>query len=93
MISTLTIVIFQGYLVFTRSNSIECDSWGFTVSPLLVIGSIGLLVFALTAKKFVMEQVWTWDIPKLQRVDRYNGVAPLVEADAPQKNKFLRGLL
>lgn len=82
--------------MFTRDNPIwnlDSNSWGYTVAPWLMIGSIGLLVFAWIARNFVLERVWTWSAPRLERVDLFNGVAPLVEADVPPKSKFMRALL
>jgi amino acid permease len=92
----LTVVIFYGYLVFTRNNAIwsyYSDSWGYTVAPWVMIGSICLLVFAWIARNFVMERVWTWSIPRLQKVDLYNGVAPMLGPDVAPKSKLMRGLL
>jgi hypothetical protein len=40
-----------------------------------------------------MERVWTWSTPRLEKVDLYNGMAPMVEPDVAPKSKFMRGLL
>lgn len=70
--------IFQGYLMFARSNAywrISADSWGYTVSPYMLIAAFLLLVLAWLARTRGMLGDWTWQTPQLTEVNLVKGIA------------------
>lgn len=76
----LIIVIFQGYLVFTRNNAywgLQKTSWGFSIAPWVFIGVFVILVSGWYIRTRVKLGRWTWLTRPLDKVDLAEGIAPL----------------
>src|ERR1700726_1237562 len=77
---TLTsVAAFQGYLIYARNDrywTIVSTSWGFTVSPYLLIGGFVLLLLVWFIVTRLRQGFWTWQIKSLGSIDLVRGVAP-----------------
>jgi energy-coupling factor transporter transmembrane protein EcfT len=88
----LTIVLFQGYLVFARAKLPIGTSWVPTVMPWVTLGVLALLTVGWYFYGGIFTREWDWKIPSLRRVDVFGGAAPLVQPDEKLKvNWFLKG--
>lgn len=70
---------FQGYLIYARNDrywTIVSTSWGFTVSPYLLIGGFVLLLLVWFIVTRLRQGFWTWQIKSLGSIDLVRGVAP-----------------
>jgi len=55
-----------------------------------MIGVICILVFGWIARGYLLTGVWSWNVKRLEKVDIYNGMAPLVGPGTKPKNEFAR---
>jgi hypothetical protein len=84
VLSSLTVVIFNGYEVFTRHNQLwshVTTSWGPYVSSWVELGVLVLMLFGWLLYGYVIFGEWSLRIPNLQNADVMNGIAPLLEDD------------
>jgi hypothetical protein len=89
----LTLVVLQGYPVFTRNNpiwSIVGDDWGFEVVPWVMIGIV--LLFFLGWLLYDSRNRGEMDLrfTPLGSVDLRNGIAPFEDDDYKPRNWLMR---
>ena len=81
----LTLVVFQGYAVFTRHNpvwSFVAEDWGFGVAPWVMIGVVLVLYIGWQIHDYRQRGEMSLLTP-LMRVDLLNGIAPVEDEDKP----------
>jgi amino acid permease len=88
MLSSLTIVIFNGYEVFTRHNELWSQvsiSWGPFVSSWVELGVLFLIFFGWLLHGYVVFGHWSLRIPNLEDADIINGVALPLEDENDER--------
>jgi yeast amino acid transporter len=99
VLSSLTIVMFNGYEVFTRGNSlwsIVTTSWGYYLSSWVELGVLVIMFFGWLLYGYRVHGQWGLRIPNLERANVVTDIAPLLEPPSVPKGwhrKFVSWVL